>query len=208
MENEKTEIFKLLEQKKDNQLIYDGKIYDLGKIISVKDIIEVRQGVEIISKQGIKKLRDYFGLVVKFWNIDHFDFPFSYLHADGIYNDVLYCVVEVSGQGRAPAIEIGEIAPKNMTSVSEKFPMSILYKRAYGRAILDFLYLYHYYAEGEIEQEKQVKQQNYQRKEMVYKCMSCGKEITKNQYSLTLKKYGKPRCNKCIMEMTQKGDKK
>lgn len=210
--------------------------YDLADIIDMKkDIVpfeaETDDGKKeivgrIISKNGIKKLRDKFNLKVSFLIYDKVNnqvktvvYPIPELIELAPNEKLIYTFGCIQNQdGTIESVEVGEINTKNLKGISALFPMAILYKRAYGRVILDHLKLYEFYTEEEAEEFKEKISKGMDEDEFnVGKvgeviCSRCEKKIEDDEEKLKAKRrieiFGEILCDKCVMNYTSKSNEK
>jgi len=147
----------------------DGKCVRLGDVLGEEHIsqmdFEKKDGTRvklgwIILKAGIKRLRDYFDIKITFLSFDtaanvrETIIPIIMTVAD-IAKKGTYSYIWTKASGDAgTAIEVGEISEVSTSSVSGKYPISVLYKRGYGRAVLEYLGLYEFHAEDEFNDDE------------------------------------------------------
>jgi len=146
-----------------NKLTVGTQSVPLGKVILDSDLDSMRMKskktgkisvVPYISKAGIKRIIDYFGLKVCFlWLDDTGKLREDVIPSIQALGKTFYvwCKVYKPQVKQEPAIEVGEINSGNIKGIASGYPLAMLWKRARGRAVLEYVGLYDLFSQEELE---------------------------------------------------------
>lgn len=166
-----------------------GKNYELGKVILEEEFGFIEPGedegkkiIPFISKSGIKRIINKFKLKITFLCLNEkgkeMETSIPNIQKLGQYIHFIWCKVCSGSKGDRSSIEIGSINTYRNSDISGQFPVETIYKRAKGRAVLDYVGLYDLYIEDELTGIKAKAKAKLKKKKATVK-KKTKKEITK-----------------------------